>query len=57
MLFSIPAAPFTFSPPLHRGSIFPTPLSTCVIIFFYNSHPNGYKVVYCGFDLLFPDDL
>ena len=58
ILFSRVAAPFTFPPMAHKGSIFSASLPTCVIsCLFYVSYPNGCEVVsHCGFDLHFSVD-
>lgn len=55
VLFSVAAAPFIFSPTVHKCSIFSPSLSTFVIFcFFDNSLP--YEVIpHSGFNLHFPD--
>ena len=43
---------------MYKGSSFSISLPTLIYFFFWNRHPNGYKVVsHCDFSLHFPNDL
>ena len=48
---------FTFPPAMYESFVFSTSSLKLVIVclFFYSSHPSGYEVVSCSFDLYFPD--
>ena len=58
ILFSIVATQIYIpSNSVQRFPFFHILNSTCYLLSFYNSHPNGCEVIsHCGFDLNFPND-